>query len=112
MTPSSWNSRMRMVRRSLLTLLALLVLTPPMLAQERGGRADRAQPTKPENRSQDSASPGGPGVLRLLPPDAVSDKEVTVGDRTIAYSATAGTLPLFDHSGERIAAVFYTAYVA
>jgi carboxypeptidase C (cathepsin A) len=103
---------MRVVRRSLLTLLALLVLAPPMLAQERGGRAERSPQTRPENRSQDSAPPSGPGVLRLLPSDATSDKEITVGDRTIAYSATAGTLPLFDHSGERIAAVFYTAYVA
>ena len=31
---------------------------------------------------------------------------------TTDYSATAGTLSLIDQSGERIAAVFYTAYVA
>ena len=51
-------------------------------------------------------------MLRLLPPDAVSDKEITLGGRKIAYTATAGTLSLFDQSGERSAAVFYTAYVA
>ena len=51
-------------------------------------------------------------MLRLLPPDAVSDKEITVGGRKIAYTATAGTLSLFDQSGEKTAAVFYTAYVA
>jgi carboxypeptidase C (cathepsin A) len=51
-------------------------------------------------------------VLRLLPPDAVSDKEITVGSRKIAYTATAGTLALFDQNGEKTAAVFYTAYIA
>src|SRR5207244_6779255 len=30
----------------------------------------------------------------------------------VDYSATAGTLSLIDQSGERIAAIFYTAYVA
>ena len=30
----------------------------------------------------------------------------------LAYTATAGTLSLFDQSGERSAAIFYTAYVA
>jgi carboxypeptidase C (cathepsin A) len=51
-------------------------------------------------------------VLRLLPLDAASDKQITVGGRTIAYAATAGTLSLFDQNGDRSAAVFYTAYVA
>ena len=54
----------------------------------------------------------GPGVLRLLPADSTSDKEITVGGRKIAYTATAGTLSLFDQSGEKSAAVFYTAYIA
>ena len=30
----------------------------------------------------------------------------------LAYTATAGTFSLFDQSGERSAAIFYTAYVA
>ena len=51
-------------------------------------------------------------MLRLLPADAVTDKTITPGGRTLAYTATAGTLALYDQSGERSAAVFYTAYVA
>jgi carboxypeptidase C (cathepsin A) len=51
-------------------------------------------------------------VLRLLPLDAVSEKEITIGGRVVAYTATAGTLSLFDQNGERSAAVFYTGYVA
>src|SRR4029078_5441090 len=59
---------------------------------------------------QTPEEPHGLGVLRLLPPDAVSDKEITVGGRKIAYTATAGTLALFDQSDETTAAVFSTAY--
>ena len=51
---------MRIVRRSLLTLFALLVLAPPMLAQERAGRTERIPQARPENRPQDSAPPSGP----------------------------------------------------
>ena len=71
------------------------------------GRPERAAQAKPADDA-----PHGPGVLRLLPADAVSDKEITLGGRKIAYTATAGTLSLFDQSGEKSAAVFYTAYVA
>ena len=98
------------IRQSLLAFAALLagvVATPSLLlAQERPARNER-----PAQHSDD-AQPGGPGVLRLLPPDAVSNKEITVDGRTIAYTATAGTLPLFDQSGERSASVYYTAYIA
>ena len=52
-------------------------------------------------------------MLRLLPADAVTEKTITLADkRTLAYTATAGTLALHDQAGEKIGAVFYTAYVA
>lgn len=51
------------------------------------------------------------GVLALLPADTVTHHTLTLGGRTVAYTATAGTIPLFDRNGERSAAVFYTAYV-
>ena len=99
------------LRRPLLTLSALLALAAALPSQvtlaQPAARAERPAP----QRTEDGQS-NGLGVLRLLPADAVSDKEVTVADRTIAYTATAGTLPLFDQNGERTAAVFYTAYVA
>ena len=37
-------------------------------------------------------------------------RQIDVGGRKLTYSATAGTLSLYDQSGERTAAVFYTAY--
>jgi carboxypeptidase C (cathepsin A) len=75
--------------------LLLALSAPALVAQERAA-------------SQVSSA----GVLRLLPADAVTDKEIVIGGRALAYTATAGTLSLFDQSGERIAAIFYTAYVA
>jgi carboxypeptidase C (cathepsin A) len=98
---------MRILSWSAVTLAALLAAAPLSLAQDRPARSERPPPARP---AEDG--PHGPGVLRLLPADAVSDKEITIGGRKIAYTATAGTLSLFDQSGERMAAVFYTAYVA
>ena len=73
------------------------------LAQEHAGR-----PSGEGNR----ASQSGPGVLALLPGDSVTEHSVDTNSGKLAYTATAGTFSLFDQSGERSAAVFYTAYVA
>jgi carboxypeptidase C (cathepsin A) len=51
-------------------------------------------------------------VLRLLPPDSVTEHSIDTAQGKLAYTATAGTLPFFDQSGEQSAAVFYVAYVA
>jgi carboxypeptidase C (cathepsin A) len=91
-------------RNVLFSLAIVLALAPVAQAEDQGGR--------PEHSETKAAEHSGPGVLRLLPPDTVSEKVVTAGGRSIAYTATAGTLPLFDQSGERFAAIFYTAYVA
>jgi carboxypeptidase C (cathepsin A) len=56
--------------------------------------------------------PGGKGVLRLLPADAVSEHTIDTPRGKLAYTATAGTLAFYDQSGEQSASVFYTAYVA
>lgn len=93
-------------------LAALLMLVTPLVAQERGerrerpARAEEQRPARPEADQR----PQGPGVLRLLPTDAVTDKEIEIGGRTLAYTATAGTLALYEPGGEQTAAVFYTAY--
>jgi carboxypeptidase C (cathepsin A) len=94
---------MRTLSRRLLPLVALLTLLPAAVAssaaQDRGARPQREAPHE------------GAGVLRLLPQDSVTDKNITIAGRTIAYTATAGTFTLYDQNGERSAAVFYTAYV-
>jgi carboxypeptidase C (cathepsin A) len=105
---------MPLIRRWLLAFAALLagaVVTPTALVQDLFAQDRPARTERPAQRS-DEAQANGAGLLRLLPSDAVSDKQVTVAGRTIAYTATAGTLSLFDQNGERSASVYYTAYVA
>jgi carboxypeptidase C (cathepsin A) len=50
------------------------------------------------------------GVLSLLPPDSVTEHVLDTKGEKFAYTATAGTLALFNQDGEKSAAIFYTAY--
>jgi len=92
----------------LCVLLLLAGTTAIASAQEAPHRQGAAQPEqqRSEQRRSDES------VLRLLPADSVTEHTVdTVGGK-LAYTATAGTLSLFDQSGERSAAIYYTSYVA
>ena len=99
----------------LLILMLALSLPAVALAQQRSGRPGGNPPQRapqqeppPEQRRE-----AGPGVLRLLPSDALTEHSLELpGGQTLAYTATAGTLALYDQAGEQTAAVFYTAYVA
>lgn len=90
---SAGGSPMRRLR-PLAVLLPLLALpAPPAGAQERPAPAKES------------------GVLRLLPPEpATSRRELVLGERRLAYTATAGTLPLRDGTGETTAELFHVAY--
>lgn len=57
-------------------------------------------------------APAGEGVIGQLPPDAVSEHVLTVGGKTIPYTATAGTFDLYGEDGVKTGKIFYTAYVA
>jgi carboxypeptidase C (cathepsin A) len=87
--------------RGLLALLIAVAATTAV-AQDR----PRRQGAPGEQQQQ-----SGEGVLRLLPPDSVTKHTITTAAGKLEYTATAGTLSLFDQSGERSAAIFYTAYV-
>src|SRR5580704_2354438 len=79
----------------------------------RGGGAPPADHPQTEQRpNEQRQAPPGPGVLRLLPPDAVTQHSVEIAGHKLDYTATAGTLSLYDQNGERSAAIYYTAYVA
>jgi carboxypeptidase C (cathepsin A) len=95
---------MKPYKSCLFALALALGVALPTFAQE--------QPGKPEQAEQRQQRGGGSSVLALLPSDSVSEHVLEGRTRKIAYTATAGTLPIFDQSGERKAAVFYTAYVA
>ncbi len=79
----------------------------------RGGADHRPAPAHPGGAAAGHPEQGGPGVLSLLPGDSVTQHSINLADGgKLDYTATAGTFSLFDQSGERSAAIFYTAYVA
>src|ERR1700683_1908348 len=92
-----------------LVACTLLGLGAAAVAQEHGrpgGRQEQGRQGGPGRQEEN-----GPGVLSLLPADAISEHSIDTPGGKLAYTATAGTFSLFDQSGERSAAVFYTAYV-
>ncbi|MBV9734783.1 MAG: alpha/beta hydrolase fold domain-containing protein [Acidisphaera sp.] len=86
---------------------SLLLAAPAAPAQDHPS----AEHPAPEHPAAERGHPG-PGVLGLLPADSVTTHSIALAGRTLAYTATAGTLPLYDEHAERIALVYYTAYVA
>ncbi|MBN8984163.1 MAG: carboxypeptidase, partial [Rhizobiales bacterium] len=93
--------------------LALVSLPASAWAQDTARPAPSAQhrDTSLQDSSRAKSESGG-GVLNLLPADAVSDHTIDLDGRKLAYTATTGTLNLYDQSGQRSAAMFYTSYVA
>ena len=106
---------MRTLTRGLAALLIAASATAAIAQSE-----DKPAPKqKTEQKAQSKGVPfvdlgkvADKGALRLLPPDSVTHHTIETAGGPIRYTATAGTLPLYDTSGDRIAAVFYTAYVA
>jgi carboxypeptidase C (cathepsin A) len=100
-------------------LLALLVAGTATIASVQDSSAQEQQrPRRPQaQQSEQQAAEQRQGesrgsVLRLLPADSVTEHSVDIPGGKLAYTATAGTLALHDQSGERSAAIYYTAYVA
>jgi carboxypeptidase C (cathepsin A) len=91
-------------------LLAVLVAGTATLvsAQER----PRGQPAPATTQQAEQQRSSETSVLRLLPPDSITRHVLDTPGGRLTYTVTAGTLSLFDQSGERAAAIYYTAYVA
>jgi carboxypeptidase C (cathepsin A) len=88
--------------------LAVAPVVKSARAQDHSARAgDRAS-----GRQDDHPPQNGPGILSLLPADSVTEHTIDLPTGKLDYTATAGTFSLFDQSGDRAAAVFYTAFVA
>jgi carboxypeptidase C (cathepsin A) len=98
--------------------LAAANLSAPAFAQERqrGGPPGEARPGEqrpgPQAQGEQRQAPAGPGVLRLLPSDSVTQHSIDLPGGKLDYTATAGTFSLYDQTGERSAAIYYTAFVA
>jgi carboxypeptidase C (cathepsin A) len=96
-------------RRLVIAVGIAAVATAATAQEQRGGHPPSERPGHSEQGRQESS---GPGVLALLPGDSVTEHSIDTPAGKLAYTATAGTFALFDQSGERSAAVFYTAFVA
>jgi len=75
--------------------VAFAALSPAWSAPPRPAKTEQSAPTGPASN---------------LPADATSQHTVGQGADRLAYSATAGTLPLTNDKGETAAKVFYVAY--
>ena len=91
-----------------LGLLATVAATAAP-ADEHAGRPPSDRPGRAEQGRQEQ---NGPGVLSLLPANSVTEHLIDLPSGKLNYTATAGTFSLFDQTGERSAAIFYTAFVA
>lgn len=102
--------RTTFLARHLLIAALALALPAAALAQPRQGRPGGGPPPRQQQEQKPQA---GPGMLRLLPADSTTEHTIDLASgKSLGYTATAGTLALYDQSGEQTAAVFYTAYVA
>ena len=93
--------------RRVVVAFVLVAFAGAAVAQDHPGRGGGDRPNRQEQGQQNGSDrgQGGPGVLSLLPGDAVSEHSIDTPSGKLAYTATAGTLSLFDQSGERSAAV-------
>jgi carboxypeptidase C (cathepsin A) len=115
LTSPAGATKSRIFLALLLTGATLASATLFAAAQDRprgGGPPPADHPQTEQRPNEQRQAPPGPGVLRLLPPDAVTQHSVEIAGHKLDYTATAGTLSLYDQNGERSAAIYYTAYVA
>jgi carboxypeptidase C (cathepsin A) len=102
--------------RGAAALLAFLMISPALAQDAPPG--DQARPNLTPS-AQKSGAPGGraatpasPAVAEQhrLPPDSTTKQTLSLADRTLAFTATAGSIRLFDEKGEPQADIAYTAY--
>src|SRR5215475_8680284 len=75
-------------------LLALLIAAAATVASA------QERPSRPaQQQTEQHASEPRQGEHRLLPADSVTEHTVPIPGGTLAYTATAGTVSLFDQTG-------------
>jgi len=95
-------------RLASVALLAGLIAASPGAASAQDAAKETAKSAASQSERRDNST----GILKLLPPDSITQHSIATPQGKIDYTATAGTLPFYDQSGSQSAAVYYTAYVA
>jgi len=93
-------------RITLATLVLSLLMALPVMAaaQEKADEPAKTEAPKGEKEATKEPPPTEKAVTTA--------HRVQVGDRSIAYTATAGTLLIRDDKGKPDASMFYVAYIA
>src|SRR5204862_1241730 len=89
--------------------VALLTALVPVAA----GTQEVAKPPQPAAASSGqppATSSGAAADQHRLPPDSTTKHALTLADRTLAFTVTAGSIRLFNDKGEPQADIAYTAY--
>src|SRR5580704_6670469 len=92
---------------AVVSLLAQLSLAPLGFAQ---GRAPRGGGVTPPSGAQPSAQPNEPSRPLIEEKPIVTQHEIHVNGKTLAYHASTGMMPLKNAQGEIEANLFYVAY--
>ncbi len=106
----------------MVAVLAALCLPAPLRAQEAPAPAPQQQPAAQPNgqrgqgggqqgRGNGNAQNQPPAPEHRLPPDSTTKQTVTLPGRTLAFTAVAGSIRLFNDKGEPEADIAYTAYL-
>ena len=94
-------------------LLALLTLTlaAGVRAEDQPPRDPPAQAAKAPSGQKGGAGQNAPAAEQhRLPPDSTTRHTLALSDRTLSFTAVAGSIRLFDDKGEPQADVAYTSY--
>jgi len=100
-------------RLSLAAALLGLVLSNAARADDAPPPADHsASPVSGQKSGGRTATPSSPATAEQhrLPPDSTTKQTLTLPGRALSFSATAGSIHLFDNKGEPQADIAYTAY--
>src|SRR5215471_10477646 len=96
--------------RYLAVALALIAACPVVAVAQDAAPSDAGTPpTKGGARSGGSPSPAA-AEQHKLPPDSTTRQTLELPGRTLAFTATAGSIRLFDDKGEPQADIAYTSY--
>src|SRR5712664_2482695 len=99
--------------------LALALLAFSLAAGARADDAPQPQPAATPSDQKPGAAGGGRGSTaglpaaaeqHRLPPDSTTKQTLALPGRTLNFTATAGSIRLFDDKGEPQADIAYTAY--
>ncbi|KJC38069.1 peptidase S10 [Bradyrhizobium sp. LTSP885] len=77
---------------------------PPSGQKGRAGRGGEAGPNASASANTSTAEP------HRLPPDSTTKQSLALPGRTLAFTATAGSIRVFDDKGEPLADIAYTSY--